>query len=133
MSPAILFGAVKGEIFSRDAKKDAGYIASSDRHFSFQLSDAEYDAVMATVEERRNRSSLVSSEPKQLRAPRRRRSGKAWHVRRDPKGPDEEARFLRSIPHGGEYAVALGMKRLDPPPAELLAAINRRKQVQWVL
>lgn len=55
ISPAILFGAVKGEIFSRDAKKDAGYIASSDRHFSFELSDAEYDAVMATVEEWRNR------------------------------------------------------------------------------
>jgi hypothetical protein len=50
ISPAILFGSVKGEVFSRDSKTDAQYLASSDRHFSFQLSDAEYDAVMATVE-----------------------------------------------------------------------------------
>ena len=50
ISPAILFGAVKGEVFSRDSVKDAQYLASSDRHFSFELSDDEYDAVMATVE-----------------------------------------------------------------------------------
>lgn len=50
ISPAILFGAVKGEIFSRDSKKDAQYLGSSDKHFSFELSDAEYEAVMATVE-----------------------------------------------------------------------------------
>ena len=50
ISPAILFRPVKGEVFSRDSLKDAQYLASSDRHFSFELSDDEYDAVVATVE-----------------------------------------------------------------------------------
>ncbi len=50
ISPAILLGSVKGEIFSRSPDKDAAYLASSDRHFSFTLSDTELDAVMATVE-----------------------------------------------------------------------------------
>ncbi len=50
ISPAILMGSVRGEIFSRDPVKDAQYLGASDRHFSFTLSEAEYDAVMATLE-----------------------------------------------------------------------------------
>lgn len=50
VTPAILLGSVKGEVFSRSPEKDAAYLASSDRHFSFTLSDAELDKVMATVE-----------------------------------------------------------------------------------
>ncbi|MEA1014490.1 hypothetical protein [Sphingosinicella sp. LY1275] len=46
VSPAILLGSVKGEILS--AKPD--YIAKSDMHFRFTLSDPEYDSVRATVE-----------------------------------------------------------------------------------
>jgi len=49
ISPSILMGSVKGEVFSRDPAKEAKYIAASDRHFSFTLSDAEYDAVLAHV------------------------------------------------------------------------------------
>lgn len=54
ISPAILIGSVKGEVFSRDPKREAGYIAASNRHFSFALSDEEHAAVMATVEKWRN-------------------------------------------------------------------------------
>ena len=50
ISPAILLGAVRGEVFSREPAKEAGYIAASDRHFSFALSDAEYDALLARIE-----------------------------------------------------------------------------------
>ena len=49
ISPAILMGPVKGEVFSRDPAKDAKYIATSDRHFSFRLGDAEYDALKARI------------------------------------------------------------------------------------
>jgi hypothetical protein len=50
VTPAILLGSVRGEIFSRTAEKDAAYLASSDAHFTFTLSDSEYDAVLATIE-----------------------------------------------------------------------------------
>ncbi|MFN3946373.1 MAG: hypothetical protein ACK4K7_15760 [Allosphingosinicella sp.] len=50
VTPAILLGSVRGEIISADAR----YIASSDPHFRFTLSDAEYDAVMRIVEEWRS-------------------------------------------------------------------------------
>lgn len=50
LTPAILLGSVRGEIFSRTAEKDAAYLASSDAHFTFTLSDAEYDAVLATID-----------------------------------------------------------------------------------
>jgi hypothetical protein len=49
ISPSILMGSVKGEVFSRDPAKEAKYIAASDRHFSFTLSDSEYDQVVARV------------------------------------------------------------------------------------
>lgn len=49
ISPAILLGSVAGEVFSRDAQIDSKYIGASDRHFTFTLTDAEYDQVMATV------------------------------------------------------------------------------------
>ena len=50
ISPAILMGSVAGDIMS----VDKGYLRASDRHFSFQMTDAEYDAVRATVEKWRN-------------------------------------------------------------------------------
>lgn len=50
VSPAVLFGSVKGEIVA----SKADYIARSDEHFRFTLTDAEYDAVLATVERWRN-------------------------------------------------------------------------------
>ena len=50
VTPAILLGSVGGEIMSKDLAKDAAYIAGSDKHFSFLLSDSEYDAVLVTVE-----------------------------------------------------------------------------------
>lgn len=50
VTPAILLGSVRGEVFSRSSDKDAAYLASSDSHFTFSLSDAEYDAVLATIE-----------------------------------------------------------------------------------
>ena len=50
VTPAILLGSVRGEIASKDLVKDAAYVAGSDKHFSLVLSDAELDAVMATVE-----------------------------------------------------------------------------------
>lgn len=46
VSPAILMGSVKGEIYA----VKPGYIANSDRHFSFVISDEEYDRLLATVE-----------------------------------------------------------------------------------
>lgn len=49
ITPAILLGSVKGAVFSRDPKREASYIAASDRHFSFTLTDAEFSAVMAAV------------------------------------------------------------------------------------
>jgi hypothetical protein len=46
ISPAILMGSVKGEVMSADAP----YVGRSDAHFALTLSDAEYDAVTATIE-----------------------------------------------------------------------------------
>ena len=46
VSPAILFGSVKGEV--RPSKPE--YIAGSDEHFRFVLSDAELQSVLATIE-----------------------------------------------------------------------------------
>ena len=54
ISPGILLGPVKGEVFSREPAKEAGYIAASDRHFSFDLSDAEYDSLLARIDKWRN-------------------------------------------------------------------------------
>jgi hypothetical protein len=50
ISPAILMGAVKGAVYS----ESAGYISGSNRHFRFSMSDAEYDAVLATVQKWRS-------------------------------------------------------------------------------
>lgn len=50
VSPAILMGAVKGMIETKDAK----YIAASNPHFSVTLSDAEYNRFMAFVDKWRN-------------------------------------------------------------------------------
>ena len=47
ISPAILMGAVKGEVVNDHTQ---GYVSRSDRHFTLTISDAEYDRVMATVE-----------------------------------------------------------------------------------
>jgi hypothetical protein len=45
LSPAILMGSVTGDVMS----VSLSYVRSSDRHFSFVLSDAEYDEVKATI------------------------------------------------------------------------------------
>jgi len=50
ISPAILLGSVKGEIMA----SGADYVRKSDPHFTFVLSDAEYDLVLAAVERWRN-------------------------------------------------------------------------------
>ena len=47
VTPAILFGPVKGEVVS---DQDGSYARGSDKHFTITLSDAEYDRVMAVVE-----------------------------------------------------------------------------------
>lgn len=47
VTPAVLMGSVKGEVMSADAK----YVAKSDPHFTLTLSDAEYDRVVAEIEE----------------------------------------------------------------------------------
>ena len=47
VTPAILFGPVKGEVVSDHG---ASYVKASDRHFTVSLSDAEYDQVMVVVE-----------------------------------------------------------------------------------
>jgi hypothetical protein len=52
ISPAILMGAVKGEVVS---DHDAGYVNHSDSHFTLPISDEEYDRVMATVQRWRTR------------------------------------------------------------------------------
>lgn len=49
ISPAILIGSVPGEIMSKDAQADRKYIAGSNRHFTFSLSDAEHEAVKYTI------------------------------------------------------------------------------------
>lgn len=49
--PGILFGPVTGHI--SEAKPN--YIASSNPHFSYELTDAEYRAVMAVTEKWRNK------------------------------------------------------------------------------
>ena len=54
ISPAILLGSVRGEVFSREPEKERAYIASSDRHFSFTLSEAEYDALLARIQKWRD-------------------------------------------------------------------------------
>jgi len=46
VSPAILFGAVKGEVVSDNGK---AYNRASDKHFTFTLSDAEYDRILGVV------------------------------------------------------------------------------------
>lgn len=51
VSPAILFGSVKGEV--QVSKPD--YIASSDRQFNVSIDDATYARVMAKVAEWRDR------------------------------------------------------------------------------
>jgi hypothetical protein len=45
-TPAILWGSVKGMIETKDAK----YIEKSNPHFTFRLSPAQYDALIAHVE-----------------------------------------------------------------------------------
>ena len=47
VTPAILFGAVKGEVISDHSES---YVRGSDKHFTVTLSDEEYDRVMAVVE-----------------------------------------------------------------------------------
>jgi hypothetical protein len=47
ISPAILFGKVKGEVISDHTPS---YVRGSDKHFTFTLTDAEYDAMIAAVE-----------------------------------------------------------------------------------
>ncbi|HWH17108.1 MAG TPA: hypothetical protein VNT77_02030 [Allosphingosinicella sp.] len=46
ISPAILMGSVTGEVMA----VDQAYVRNSDLHFSFVLTDAEYDRVKATIE-----------------------------------------------------------------------------------
>jgi hypothetical protein len=46
VTPAILMGAVKGEVISDHG---ASYIGHSDKHFTLTLSDADYDRALATV------------------------------------------------------------------------------------
>ena len=46
LTPAILMGSVTGDVMS----VSASYVRSSDLHFSFVLTDAEYDKVKATIE-----------------------------------------------------------------------------------
>jgi hypothetical protein len=50
ISPAILWGSVDGQVES----VNAGYVAHSTPHFAFDLSDEEYDRVIATVEKWRH-------------------------------------------------------------------------------
>lgn len=47
VSPAVLWGPIRGEIISNHPGR---YIAASNRHFAFVLSDAEYFMVMDLVE-----------------------------------------------------------------------------------
>ncbi|HZG09377.1 MAG TPA: hypothetical protein VEZ70_10410 [Allosphingosinicella sp.] len=47
LSPAILWGKVKGKVIS---DHEASYVKGSDPHFTLTLTDSEYDAVMAAVE-----------------------------------------------------------------------------------
>ena len=46
VSPAILWGKVKGEVISNHSRS---YVKGSEKHFSLTLTDAEYDRVMETV------------------------------------------------------------------------------------
>lgn len=50
ISPAILLGSVTGEVM----RVDPAYVKSSDRHFSLVLTDAEFDAVKATIQKWRD-------------------------------------------------------------------------------
>jgi hypothetical protein len=50
VTPAILFGSVRGEV----EVEGEGQIARSDRKFAVVLTDAQYQAVMAVVEQWRN-------------------------------------------------------------------------------
>ena len=50
VSPAILFGAVRGEV----EVLEANYIARSDRKFAVTLTDAQYRRVLAVADEWRN-------------------------------------------------------------------------------
>lgn len=51
VSPAILMGSVAGEIIA----SEPAYIAKSDRHIALIVSDAEYVALLATIEKWRTR------------------------------------------------------------------------------
>src|SRR4028119_814565 len=46
VSPAILFGSVRGTV----EPVSAGYMRGSEAHFAISLTDEEYDRVVATVE-----------------------------------------------------------------------------------
>jgi hypothetical protein len=50
VTPALLFGAVRGEV----EVVEAGYVARSDRQFAVTLSDDQYRRVLAVAEEWRN-------------------------------------------------------------------------------
>ena len=50
VTPALLFGAVRGEVEA----VDPGYIARSDRQFAVTLTDDQYHRVLAVAEEWRN-------------------------------------------------------------------------------
>lgn len=51
VTPAILWGSVLGMIETKDAK----YIGKSNAHFTYRLSQQQYNALMAHVEEWRNK------------------------------------------------------------------------------
>ena len=50
ISPAILLGSVRGEVMA----SGPDYVGKSDPHFTYVLSDAEYDLVLAAVERWKN-------------------------------------------------------------------------------
>lgn len=52
VTPGILFGSVAGEVIVEGPEQ----VARSDRQFSLRLTDAQYAAVMAVVEQWRNRA-----------------------------------------------------------------------------
>jgi len=53
ISPAILMGAVKGEVVTDNT---AGYTRGSNRHFTLTVSDSEYDRAMAVVQRWKTRA-----------------------------------------------------------------------------
>jgi hypothetical protein len=103
LSPAILWGKVKGVVLNDHSDS---YVRASDPHFTLNLSDAEYDRVLAVVEQ--------------------------WRTAKQPSYDLDKANCVHFV---GALAATIGMEvdtsRFMKKPRSFLAGLTERNQA-WL-